>query len=400
MWPPASSCTAGSASTPTWTAVTTPTGSLRSPGRRRNEDRDVTTSSFERAVRRVVPVDESARQAADERQLQLTKPPGALGRLESLGAQLSAIAGEAPPPPPTPAALVVFAADHGVHAQGVTPWPQDVTAQMVANIAAGGAAVSVLARQHGVTVRVVDVGVATDLDGIDGVTHRRVRPGTDDLATGPAMSLDDARRALDVGAEVATEAIAAGHRSLLTGEMGIANTTSAAALISVLCGTDATVVTGRGTGIDDATLARKVAVVRAAAQRAGGGTPLEVLADVGGLEIAALAGAIVGAAAHQVPVLVDGVIACAAALVATSLAPESGGYLIAGHRSTEPGATAALEALDLEPVLDLAMRLGEGTGAVSALPIVTSAALLLAEMATFDSAGVTRKDAGTARPPR
>ena len=294
--------------------------------------------------------------------------------------------------------MAVFAADHGVLAEGVSPWPQEVTAQMVANFCAGGAAINVLARQAGARVLVVDVGVAAtldgSLDGAPGLLRRKIRPGTANLAVEPAMSTDEAVAALDLGAEVAATLVADGARCLVTGEMGIGNTTPAAALIAALTGRPPAAVTGRGTGIDDATLAHKVQVIeQALACHAGAlaGGPLTTLAAVGGLEIAALAGFMVGGAATRVPVVVDGVIADAAALVACALVPGTRDYLVAGHRSAEPGATAALAHLGLEPLLDLGMRLGEGSGACLALPIVEAAARILREMATFDGAGVSEK---------
>jgi nicotinate-nucleotide--dimethylbenzimidazole phosphoribosyltransferase len=270
---------------------------------------------------------------------------------------------------------------------------------MVANFVAGGAAISVLARQAGAHLMVVDVGVASDLavlglEGAPGLRQRRVRAGTGNLAVEPAMSVDEARQALDIGAETAAELVADGARCLVTGEMGIGNTTPAAALIAALTRRSPAEVTGRGTGIDDASLARKVAAIeRALALHAAAISegPLSALAAVGGLEIAALVGLIVGGAAARVPVVVDGVIADAALLVAAALVPDVVGFCIAGHRSSEPGATAALAHLGLEPVLDLGMRLGEGSGACLALPVIEASARVLGEMATFDSAGVTEK---------
>jgi len=350
--------------------------------------------AFEAARRVVAPVDDTARQAALEHHDQLTKPPGSLGRVEALGVQLAAIAGEDPPPVPAPAAVAVFAGDHGVLAEGVSPWPQEVTAQMVANFVAGGAAINVLARQAGATVTVIDVGVASDLtalvpEGSPGFLPLRVRAGTANLAAGPAMTADEARQALDVGADVAAALVAGGARAIVTGDMGIGNTTPSAALIAALLARPPAEVTGRGTGIDDEALARKLAVIERALARLQPGTdPLTVLAEVGGLEIAALAGCIVGAAAQRVPVVVDGVIAGAALLVAHVLCPEALPYVVAGHRSTEPGATAVLDHLGLHPVLDLDLRLGEGSGACLALGVLEAAALLLREMATFDSAAV------------
>lgn len=351
-------------------------------------------SRFDAAAARVVPVDDEAASAATARHLTLTKPPGSLGALETLGARLAAIAGVSPPPVPTPVTVAVFAGDHGVWARGVSPWPQEVTAAMVANLAGGGAAVNVLARQVGAGVVVVDVGVATPLPpaatSSTAFLDRRVRDGTDDLASGPAMSVDDVRAALDVGADVAARCVDDGARCLVTGDMGIANTTPSAAVIAALTGLDAADVTGRGTGIDDDTWRVKVDAVRAGLARvAPDADALTVLAEVGGLEIAALAGFVVGAAAARVPVVVDGVIAGAGLLAAASLVPDALGYAIAGHRSVEPGASAVLTHLGLEPVLDLGLRLGEGTGAVLAVPVVQAAARVLSEMATFDDLGLT-----------
>ncbi|MHB8342330.1 MAG: nicotinate-nucleotide--dimethylbenzimidazole phosphoribosyltransferase [Mycobacteriales bacterium] len=350
----------------------------------------------------VVAVSEEHATEALARQDALTKPRGSLGRLEELSAQLAAIARAVPPPLPEPAAVAVFAGDHGVHAQGVTPWPQEVTAQMVGNFLAGGAAVNAFARQNGVEVCVVDVGVAAPLPPAAGLLPRRVRSGTADMTQGPAMTRGEATQALEVGVELARDLVAAGNHCLLTGDMGIANTTASAALVAAFTGASPAEVTGRGTGIDDATWARKVATVAAALARhdlgggSGGGAvtdPVGALAAVGGLEHAALAGFLLGGAALRVPVVLDGVIAGAAALVAAALCPAAVGYWIAGHRSAEPGAAVALAALGKVPVLDLGLRLGEGTGAVLALPVLSCAARALREMATFDSAGVTDKDA-------
>ena len=372
-------------------------------------------SRFEAAAAAVRPLDETAMVEAWARQDRLTKPRGALGRLEELSVQLAGIAGVCPPPVPAPAAVVVFAADHGVVAEGVTPWPQEVTAQMVANFVSGGAAINVLARAVGASVTVVDVGVATPLptacDDAPGLVRRPLGLGTANLAAGPAMDVAICRAALDVGAEVAAELVAGrpplgvgeneagapAARALVTGDMGIGNTTPAAALVAAFTGRSAAEVTGRGTGVDDAGLARKIAVVERALARhasAVAAGPHETLAALGGFEIAALAGFIVGGAAAGVPVLVDGLIADAALLAAERLVPGTAARCIAGHRSVEPGAAAVLEELGLEPVLDLDLRLGEGSGACLALPIVEAAARILAEMATFDAAGVTDKAHG------
>ena len=347
-------------------------------------------------VAAVPPVSTDARAAARDRLDRMTKPRGSLGRVEDLAVALAGIAGECPPPLPVPAAVAVFAGDHGVHVRGVTPWPQEVTAQMVANFLAGGAVVNAFARQAGASVTVVDVGVCTPLPAHPDLRQRRVAAGTSDMTTGPAMTREEARRAVEVGIEVARELVDAGAACLVTGDMGIANTTAAAALTCAFTGADPAVATGRGTGIDDATLERKTDVVRRALalHDPDPSDPLGVVAAVGGLEHAALAGFVLGGAAAGVPVLLDGVNAGAAALVAVALAPASVGYLLAGHVSAEPGHARALAALDVEPLLDLGMRLGEGTGALLALPLVAGAARALHDVATFDSAGVVDKTDG------
>ncbi len=314
-------------------------------------------------VAAVRPPDAAAAAAARDRQAQLTKPPGSLGFLEDLSVRLAGIAEQCPPPLPEPAAVAVFAGDHGVHAQGVTPWPQEVTAQMVANFLASTAVVNAIAAQAGADVCVVDVGVAADLPVAPGLLPRKVRRGTADMTAGPAMTRHEASQAVETGIEVARDLVTAGSRCLITGDMGIGNTTASAALIAAFTGGDPAEVTGRGTGVDDQTWAHKVDVVRLALDRhrPDPADPLGVLAAVGGLEHAALAGYLLGAAALRVPV----------------------------HRSTEPGASRVLAALGLRPVLDLDLRLGEGSGAVLALPVVQAAARVLRDVATFDSAGVS-----------
>ncbi|MET8679775.1 nicotinate-nucleotide--dimethylbenzimidazole phosphoribosyltransferase [Streptomyces sp. NPDC004647] len=339
------------------------------------------------------PLDAKALGEAWERQKRMTKPAGALGMLEIISAQLSGLSRQCPPPIPEPAAVAIFAGDHGVHAQGVTPWPQEVTAQMVANFLGGGAVCNAFANQVGAEVCVVDVGVAGELPSTPGLLPRKIRPGTDDFTTGPALSREDVLRAIEVGIESARDLVSAGNKALLTGEMGIANTTVSAALISVYTGKDPGEVTGRGTGINDETHARKVDVVRRALElhQPDPADPIGVLAAVGGLEHAALVGLLLGAASLRTPVILDGVSAGAAALVARAIAPEVLAACIAGHRSAEPGHVAALTKLGLRPLIDLDLRLGEGTGALLALPVVQSAARAMHEVATFDSAGVTEK---------
>lgn len=357
------------------------------------------TSSPERrlhdVVASVVPPDTVAMAEARARQAQLTKPPGSLGVLEDASVALCGIQGVCPPRRLCRPVVAVFAGDHGVHAQGVTPWPQEVTAAMVANFRAGGAAVNVLARQMGAEVVVVDMGVAADLVPGPDLLDRKIRRGTSDLAVGPAMSREEAEVGILAGVEVAEGLVDAGHDVLLTGDMGIANTTASAALVAALTGADPADVTGRGTGIDDAVHARKVEVVAAAlAARPVTDDPVATLASVGGFEHAGLVGFVLGAAARGVPVILDGVIAGAAALVVQALAPDAVGYCFAGHRSVEPGHGVALARLGLRPLVDLDLRLGEGTGAVLAFPLVEAAGATLREMATFDAAGVAHKDDG------
>lgn len=344
-----------------------------------------------RTLASITPLDEQAIADASARQSQLTKPAGALGVLESTSITLCGIQGTCPPMPLTAPAVAVFAGDHGVHAQGVTPWPQEVTVGMVANFRAGGAAVNVLAKQAGASVYVVDLGVAADLEPGGNLIAKKVAKGTADLRTGPAMTREQALQAIAAGIEVAHELADAGHDCLLSGDMGIANTTPSAALIAAFTGRTPAEVTGRGTGIDDATLVRKVEVITDALARPRGEDPIGVLASLGGFEHGGLAGLVLGAAARRVPVVLDGVIAGAAALVAEALAPQAIGYCFAGHRSVEAGHTIALAKLGLRPLVDLDLRLGEGTGAALAFPIVEAAGAVLRDMATFDSAGVARK---------
>lgn len=332
----------------------------------------------------VVPVDETFAQTARERHTVLATPPGALGRLEELGAQLAAVAGSCPPPALDDPGLVIAAGDHGVHGQDISPWPQTVTAMMVRTFCEGRATANAFADVVGARVTVLDVGVASRLDDHPRLRRAAVRAGTRDLSTEAAMTIDECAAAMLAGAGAADELLAAGADLLVTGDMGIANTTAAAALVATFTGRPAAEVTGRGTGIDDATLARKIKAVEAAVTRHLGETPLAALAGVGGLEHAALAGVVLAGAAARVPVLLDGVNAGAAALAAVALAPAAVGYLVAGHRSPEPGAGAALEYLDLDPVLELDMRLGEGTGALLAVPLLRAAAAALRDVATLD----------------
>jgi len=350
-------------------------------------------SLLEQTVEAIEPASVPDMAEAEERQSRLTKPRGALGVLERLGTRLAGMYAACPPPLPEPVAVAVFAADHGVHAQGVSPWPQEVTAQMVGNFLAGGAAINAFARQIGAEVNVVDVGVAADLPTAPGLLARKVRLGTADMTLEPAMTRSDVRQALEAGIEVARDLVAQGNRLLVAGDMGIANTTASSALIATFTGRDVAEVTGRGAGIDDETLSHKISVIRRALDlhRPSASDPIAALAAVGGLEHAAIAGFLIGAAALRTPVVLDGVIACSSALVAAALAPVASDYWVAGHRSSEPGASVALTHLGLEPLIDLDLRLGEGSGAALAVPLVQSAARILREMATFDAAGVTDK---------
>jgi nicotinate-nucleotide--dimethylbenzimidazole phosphoribosyltransferase len=331
--------------------------------------------TLEQTIARIAPVDEEARAVARARLDAKTKPRGSLGRLEELAASIAAIRGSDGLRP----AVVVVAADHGVAREGVSAYPQEVTRQMLANFAAGGSAVCVLARELGADLHVVDAGVGTP---------------TGNIATGPAMSRDEALAQIDAGIALAHELATTGFDALALGEMGIANTTSASALVAALLDVAPASVCGRGTGLDDEGLAHKIAVVERAlrANRIAAADPLAVLAALGGFEIAFLCGLVLGGAANRQVLLLDGFITGAAALVAVRLAPSSAGSLIASHVSPEPGHRVVLDALALEPLLDLNLRLGEGSGAVLALPLLAASLAILSDMATFESACVT--DAG------
>ncbi len=290
-----------------------------------------------------------------------------------------------------PARLVVFGADHGVAAEGVSAYPSEVTAQMMANLAGGGAAACVFTRALGVSLEIVDVGVAADISGLNGVVHAKVRAGTANFATRPAMTAAELSAAIEVGREAARRAARAGCRALALGDMGIANTTAAAALVSALTGASPERTVGRGTGIDDAVMAHKrEVVVRALSLHATPGlAAAELLAALGGLEIAAIAGAILEAADRGLAVLLDGFIVGAAALAAVRMEPRSRVACFLSHQSAEAGHGVVLEALGGRPLLDLGLRLGEGTGAVLALPLLRAACAMLSDMATFESAGVS-----------
>ncbi|RNL87311.1 nicotinate-nucleotide--dimethylbenzimidazole phosphoribosyltransferase [Halostreptopolyspora alba] len=348
------------------------------------------TSLLDETISGIRPLNQRAIDDARERQRQMTKPPGSLGVLEDVSIRLAGLAGECPPPIPEPAAVAVFAGDHGVHAQGVTAWPQDVTAQMVHNFLDGGAVVNAFANQVGTEVTIVDVGVVADLPTVPGLLPRKLARGTADMTQGPAMTRTQVVHALEAGVEVARDLVSAGNRCLVTGDMGIGNTTPSAALISAFTGHDPADITGRGTGLDDAAHEHKIEVVRRALEvnTIDASDPTGVLAAVGGLEHAALAGFVLGAAAAGVPVLLDGVISGSAALAAAALCPEAMNACFAGHCSAEPGHSVVLRHLGLHPLFGLEMRLGEGSGALLALPMVQASVRALRDVATFDSAGV------------
>jgi nicotinate-nucleotide--dimethylbenzimidazole phosphoribosyltransferase len=348
--------------------------------------------SWKQVVCRIQSPDRGLLAKAQARLDRLTKPLGSLGRLEGLAAQYVMVTGE--PKPDVPRGMVfTFAADHGVTMEGVSAYPREVTPQMVLNFLRGCAGVNVLARHVGVDVRVVDIGVDHDFGTVTGLISKKVMNGTRNLLSEPAMTRTQAEQAIEVGIELATQAAQEGIGLIGTGDMGIGNTTPSAAITAVMTGRPVAEVTGRGTGVDDAGHARKVSVIQHALElhRPDRTDALDVLARVGGLEIGGLAGLILGAAAARVPVVLDGFIAGAAALIAVGLQPNCREYLIASHRSVERGHQAILDQLGIEPLLDLELRLGEGTGACLGMSLVCAAVKVYTEMATFDEAGVSEK---------
>jgi nicotinate-nucleotide--dimethylbenzimidazole phosphoribosyltransferase len=341
-------------------------------------------------------LDSDAEAAARERQGRLTKPQGALGRLEELSVWVAACQGVCPPRQFLRPRIVVFAGDHGVTAAGVSAFPPEVTAQMVANIDAGGAAINVLAELAGATVRVVDVAVDSDDPLTQAIGAFRVRRGSGNIAIEDALSADDVAAAVDAGRTIADEEVDSGADLLIAGDMGIGNTTAATTLIAALTASEPVAVVGRGTGVDDAGWARKTAAIRDALYRARdvSSDPLGLLRVCGGADLAAMAGFLAQAALRRTPVLLDGLVVTAAAMVADLLAPGARSWWQAGHRSTEPAHALALRHLRLEPIVDLGMRLGEGTGAAVALPVLRAAVATLASMATFDEANVSDTASG------
>lgn len=348
---------------------------------------------LETTVAQIQPLDPSLAEQAQQHLDRLTKPPGSLGRLEELARRYVAITGQVPPKLGRKA-VVVFAADHGVTAEGVSAYPPEVTAQMVHNFLRGGAAINVLARQAGAEVRVVDIGVASALPTLPGLVAHKVRPGTANMARGPAMSRQEAQQCLEIGITLAAQCDHDGVSLVATGDMGIGNTTPSSALVALFTGTPVEQVTGYGTGIDDATRRQKVAVIERALQlnTPRVDDPLGALAAVGGLEIGGIAGLILGCARHRLPVLIDGLIATAGALVAAALQPRVKDYMIAAHTSVEVGQQVAWRFLGQTPLLDLHLRLGEGTGAVLAMLLVEAAIRVYNDMATFDTAGVSDRE--------
>ena len=351
-----------------------------------------TPPSLQETLTHIDPLDGRARAEAERRLDQLTKPPGSLGRLEVIAAQCHAIT-RGNLNLPLRKGAYVFAADHGVSAEGVSAYPREVTAQMVHNFLRGGAAINVLARLHQVALTVIDAGVDADFPEHPALWRKKVRHGSRNMRIEPAMSAQELDDALAIGLEAADDAERKGYVLIAAGEMGIGNTTAASAITAALTGHPVEAVTGAGTGIQSAARQTKHRVIHEALERHLSGPttpgPLDVLRCVGGLEIAAMTGFFLGAARHRKIIVMDGFIATAAAALAAALAPPAQGYFLAGHRSREPGHAHLLRHLHLEPILDLEMCLGEGTGAVTAMPLITSAVHILAEMATFESAGVS-----------
>lgn len=347
---------------------------------------DIITST----LNRITPVNAELLQQAQARLDNKTKPPGSLGRLEEFARRLVAISG-ASDPDLSGKVIFTFAGDHGIVQEGVSLYPSEVTRQMVLNFLAGGAGVNVLARHAGAEVRVVDVGVDHDFGNVSGLIHRKVARGTRNFAKGPAMSREETLAALKVGIDLADRCRVEGVGLVGTGEMGIGNTTPSSAIIAAISGKSVAEVTHRGTGISDIALLNKIRVIKAGLEvnRPDPNDPLDVLAKVGGLEIAAIAGLVMGCAANSIPVVIDGFISTAGALIASELHPHVRDYIFAAHRSVEIGHRFMLERIGAEPILDLDLRLGEGTGAALAMTLIEASVKILKEMATFEQAGVT-----------
>jgi nicotinate-nucleotide--dimethylbenzimidazole phosphoribosyltransferase len=337
----------------------------------------------------IKPVDADLLAKAQAKLDSKTKPLGSLGRLEEFARRYAAISGTLEPET-MKKVIFTFAGDHGVVAEGVSAFPKEVTPQMVFNFLNGGAGVNVLARHVGADVLVVDVGVDYDFNAVPGLINRKVARGTRNFAKGPAMTREEALAAVEVGIELANQAKSEGVSILGTGEMGIGNTTPASAIIAAISGKSVREVTHRGTGINDASLENKIRVIEEglALNKPDPRDPLDVLTKVGGLEIAAIAGLVIGAAANRLPVVVDGFISTAGALIASEMHPNVGEYIFAAHESVEIGHRLMLEHMAAEPILDLRLRLGEGTGAALAIGLIEAGVKILKEMATFEEAGV------------
>ena len=344
-------------------------------------------------IKMIKPLDRGAMAEARTRQNRLTKPRGSLGRLEELSIQLAGIQGK-PIPQVRHKTIIIMAGDHGVTAEGVSLFPQRVTAQMVYNFLAGGAGINVVARQVGARIIVVDMGVAVEVEPSPQLLSRKVALGTQNMLIGSAMTGEQAVKAVETGIEVVTDEVAKGLDIVGTGDMGIGNTTASSAICAVMMGRSVAEVTGRGTGIADRQLAHKIGVIGKvlAVNRPDPEKPLDVLAKLGGFEIGGLVGVMLAAAAHRIPVVIDGFISGAAALIATALSPELKDFLIAAHVSAEVGHRLLLKHIGLKPLLDLGMRLGEGTGAALGIFLADVAAKVLAEMSTFAEAGVSEED--------
>ena len=355
------------------------------------QNQEKTVKNLQKILNSIQPLKEDYLKQAKARLDSLTKPPESLGRLEVIAQRYAAIK-EDMNPPVGRKVIFTFAGDHGIVNEGVSAYPKEVTIQMVLNMLAGGAAVNVLARHVGAKVVVVDIGVAHDFEPTEGLVINKIGYGTKNFAKGHAMTHDEALRSIKTGVDLADEYAGKGVDIIGTGEMGIGNTTPSSAILSVFTGLPAGEVTGRGTGIDDETLRRKVDVIDKAINlnRPDSEDPIDVLAKVGGFEIGGIAGLIIGCVSHRIPVVVDGFISTAGAMIAIALNPTINEYLFYSHLSSEAGHKKMLERLGQEPILDLDMRLGEGTGAAIAMSVIEAAVKIMTEMATFESAGVDK----------
>lgn len=349
--------------------------------------------TYQKLIEKIQPLDQFAMEAARARQDDLTKPRGSLGQLETISIRVAGIMGD-PKPAIKDKVVTTMAGDHGVVEEGVSAFPAEVTPQMVYNFLAGGAAINVLSDHVGARVRIVDMGVAADFENHPDLIDKKIAPGTNNIALGPAMTREQAIQSLEAGAAVVEAEIEKGLDILATGDMGIGNTTASAAIAAALTGRAPKEIVGRGTGVDDEGLERKINAVQRSLEtnQPNPKDALDVLSKVGGFEIGGLTGAILAAVAHRKPVVVDGFISTAAAMLAVTLAPQAREYLFSAHRSQEFGHQVMLEWLNLEPMLDLAFRLGEGTGAVLGISLVEAACKILSEMATFSEAGVSDKE--------